>query len=135
MWSSPIRQKKVKVEKVEEKWEKPKLRLSKAEAKKFLTPKEDLSMAQVEWCQNWLSQFVRERSLPPQIVGADGYGVLHRFLSPQDVSEALGKIRSEFEKTLPLKKADDFDFLLASAPPETYLAHLPPPHPLPHNNH
>lgn len=131
MWSSPLRQpkqKKVK-EEIEEVWVKPKLRLSKSEAKKFLIPKEDLSLAQVEWCQNWLSQFVRERSLPPQIVGADGYGVLHRFLSPQDAVEALGKIRSEFEKTLPLKKPDDFDFLLASPPPETYLAHLPPPLP------
>jgi len=137
MWSSPIRQKKVKPEKPEqETWVKPKA-MAKSEVKKFLNPTKPLTASDIDWCHRWLSQFVRERSLPPQIVGEDGYGVLMKFLSPQDASEALLKIRRDFLSVShqnPEPLHIDPLLSLPPLPPGSYHEHLPPPLPSTRNS-
>lgn len=142
-WGNPLRKKQPKAEKPVkpskpekvEKFKPEKLTLPRGEAKKYLnrTP----SLAQTAWCQRWLQQLIRERTLPPQLAGADGYGSLCAFLSPEDCLEVLEHLRADFEKTLPLeeKKSDEFDFLRGLGELEAYHEHLLQPHTSYHNSH
>ena len=91
------------------KFPKTKLLLPKSEAKKLLDyPK--CSLSQTEWTQRWLQQKIQERSLPPQIVGADSYGKLSLFLSASDCLSFLTELRQDFLKTLPKEEQTKLDF-------------------------
>jgi hypothetical protein len=110
---SPLRAKKVE-EKELPLFKPEKLALTKSEARKILLYSADLSHSQIHWTQNWLSQRIRERSLPPQLAGADAFGQIVRFLAPHDASALLAEIRAEFLKTVPPPPKDDFLSVLAN---------------------
>jgi hypothetical protein len=146
MWGSPLKPKKEKVkvlssspptkekEKTIEKFKPIKLTMTKSEAKKILDYKKDLAVQQIQWVQNWMETLIRERSLPPQLAGADGYSQLCLFLNPLDALNVLKAIRDDFAKMLPLEeKQDDFSYL-AHLELGAYHEHLPPPHTSSHNN-
>ena len=148
MWGSPLKPKKEKVVKVlssspptkekdnlMEKFKPIKLTMTKSEAKKILEYKKDLAVQQIQWVQNWLETLIRERSLPPQLAGADGYSQLMLFLNPLDALSVLKQIREDFAKTVPpeQKEADDYSFL-SSLELGAYHEHLPLPHKTSHNN-
>jgi len=111
------------------------LTLTKSEARKYLN--HSPSYHQTAWCQRWLEQMIRERTLPPQLAGADGYGLFCAFLSPDDCLNVLNRLREDFDKTLPLKgeKEDEFDFLRGLGELEAYHEHLYQPHIDDHNSH
>jgi hypothetical protein len=146
MWGSPLKPKKeVKVlssspptiakEKMIEKFKPIKMTMTKSEAKKILDYKKDLAVQQILWVQNWLETLIRERSLPPQLSGSDGYSQLLLFLNPLDALSVLKQIREDFGKMIPLeeKEVDDYSFL-SSLELGAYHEHLPPPHRTSHNN-
>jgi hypothetical protein len=147
MWGSPLKPKKEKVkvlssspptkekEKMVEKFKPIKLSMTKSEAKKILDYKKDLAVQQILWVQNWLETLIRERSLPPQLAGADGYSQLMLFLNPLDALSVLKQIREDFAKTVPpeKKEADDYSYL-SSLELGAYHEHLPLPNKTYHNN-
>lgn len=146
MWGSPLKPKKeVKVlssspptkekEKMVEKFKPIKLTMTKSEAKKILEYKKDLAVQQIQWVQNWLETLIRERSLPPQLAGADGYSQLMLFLNPLDALSVLKQIREDFAKTVPpdQKEVDDYSFL-SSLALGAYHEHLPLPNKTYHNS-
>jgi hypothetical protein len=146
MWGSPLKPKKEKKEPSDkppttkrenelEKFKPIKMTMTKSEAKKLLDYKKDLANQQILWVQHWMETLIRERSLPPQLAGADGYSQLLLFLAPLDALSVLRKIREDFAKTVPLeeKEEDDFSFL-TSLELGAYHEHLPPPHTSSHNN-
>lgn len=144
MWASPLKPKKEKKESSHkqsppneelEKFKKPKLTLTKSEAKKILDYKKDLAYRQIEWVQNWLQTVISERSLPPQLAGEDAYAQIMLFLNPLDALALLKKIREEFLRTVPPeeREKDDYAFL-AHLDLGAYHEHLPPPHTSSRNN-
>jgi hypothetical protein len=147
MWGSPLKPKKEKPkvlssspptmekEKMMEKFKPIKLTMTKSEAKKILEYKKDLAVQQIQWVQNWLETLIRERSLPPQLAGADGYSQLMLFLNPLDALSVLKQIREDFAKTVPpeKKEVDDYSFL-SSLELGAYHEHLPLPNKTSHNN-
>ena len=140
MWCSPLRQKAPKAEKPEkevilQKFKADKLTLTKSEAKKILNHSPTLQ--QTAWTQRWMEQIIREKTLPPQLAGADAYGQIMLFLNPEDALRLLEQIRSDFAKTLPLdaKKEDEFAFLRGLGELEAYHEHLLQSHRTSHNNH
>jgi len=148
MWGSPLKPKREKsvgpvkqtlpikeVEKELEKFKPVKLTLTKSEAKKILDSKKDLAYQQIEWVQKWLETVIRERSLPPQIAGADAYGQIMLFLNPGDALALLQRVRDDYVKTLPPeeKVVDDYAYLVAMDL-GAYHEHLPPPQTSSHNN-
>ncbi len=144
MWASPLKPKKDKCgsqkqpqpTKELEKFVRPKLSLSKSEAKKLLDRKSELAYQQIEWVQQWLLTAVRERSLPPQLAGGDAYGQLMLFLNPDDALQLLQRLRADFAKTVPPEKADDDDFaFLHRLELGAYHEHLPPPLASSRNSH
>jgi hypothetical protein len=143
MWVSPLKPKKDKdgsqkqpqPTKELEKFVRPKLTLSKAEAKKLLDRKQELAYQQIEWVQQWLQNAVRERSLPPQLAGGDAYGQLMLFLNPEDALQLLQRLRSDFAKTVPPEKAEDDDFaFLHRLELGAYHEYLPLPQAFSHNS-
>ena len=147
MWGSPLKPKKEKTkvlssspptkekDNLMEKFKPIKLTMTKSEAKKILEYKKDLAVQQIQWVQNWLETLIRERSLPPQLAGADGSSQLLLFLNPLDALSVLKQIREDFAKTVPQEKkeADDYSFL-SSLELGAYHEHLPLPHKTSHNN-
>ena len=148
MWGSPLKPKKEKVvkvlssspptkerEKEIEKFKPIKMTMTKSEAKKILEYKKDLAVQQILWVQNWMETLIRERSLPPQLAGADGYSQLMLFLSPADALNVLKQIREDFVKMIPPEEivVDDYSFLNCLEL-GAYHEHLPPPHSSYHNN-
>ena len=140
-WCSPLRKKKVKEEVVKAGvssskdiplFKQEKLTLSKGEARKFLDYSP--SLQQTAWCQRWLEQMIRERSLPPQIAGADGYGYFCSFLNPEDALKVLETLRADFQKVVPLEPKGDFDFLTCLPESGAYHEHLLQLHKSDHNN-
>lgn len=73
-----------------------------------------LTPTQCEWIERWLDQFIRERCLPPQILGTDPLGMLTMYLTNKDALEAIERIRRDFVQSFPqgAKEPDDFQFLL-----------------------
>jgi hypothetical protein len=142
-WGNPLRKKQPKAEKppkevkekVLPKFKQEKLTLTKSEARKILNHSPTLQ--QTAWTQRWMEQVIRERTLPPQLAGADAYGQMMLFLNPDDALKLLEQIRSDFAKTLPLevKKSDEFEFLRGLGELEAYHEHLLRPHTSYHNNH
>ena len=140
MWGSPLKPKREKVkvlssspptkekEKILEKFKPIKMTMTKSEAKKLLDYKKDLAVQQILWVQNWMETLIRERSLPPQLAGADGYSQLCLFLNPADALNVLKQIRDDFALMMPLEeKQDDYSFL-SSLELGAYHEHLPLPH-------
>ena len=119
-YGSPLKPKKVKIEKPEVLKKKKKL-LPKSEAKKILAYKKDLSQGQVEWVERWLKQLIEERSLPPQFLGKDAFGKIQETLSSEDSTKVFERIRADFQRTLPLEC-------------EALTAHQPPLHNNDRNN-
>jgi hypothetical protein len=110
-----------------------KLTLTKSEARKVLHTKVELGQPQIRWCQNWLTQRIRERCLPPQLAGGDAFSQIVLFLSPSDASALFSDIRADFEKTLPPKPEDGDDVsFLALLANEAYHEYQPP---LPSSDH
>ena len=145
-WANPLKSKKVKKEKEEKptkekelpKFKADKLTLTKSEAKKILNLEHQTpSSQQTAWVQRWLEQLIRERTLPPQLAGADAYGQLCQFLTPEDVLDVLLRVRSDFGKTLQTDKrqGDEFDFLRGLGELEAYHEHLLQPHTDDRNSH
>jgi hypothetical protein len=113
-FGSPLKPKKVKVEK-EEVWKKEKKVLSASVVKKLLDWDEEVGDGVIRWTEQWLVQLVRERSLPPQIAGSDVMGALVHYLTPCDAVEVLAKIRKEFRDTHPIYfPKEDWTFLEAA---------------------
>ena len=147
-WGNPLKPKAPKKEKEERgpkepktkelpKFKAVKLTLTKSEAKKVLNlERRTPSVLQTAWTQRWLEQLIRERTLPPQLAGADAYGQLCLFLSPDDCLRVLTQIRADFDKTLPLDESprDEFDFL-RGLELEAYHEHLFRPRTDDHNSH
>jgi len=89
-----------------------KLNLTLSEARKVLHTKVVLGRSHIHWCQNWLTQRMREKSLPPQIAGRDAFSQIVRFLSPSDASVLFSDVRKDFADWLPKTEAqDDVSFL------------------------
>jgi len=140
-WGNPLRAKQPKAAKPPKaekrilipKFKPEPLTLTKSEAKKFLN--HSPSRLQTAWCQRWLQQLIRERTLPPQLAGADGYGQFCSFLSPDDCLKVLEKLRADFVKTLPLEVKGEFDFLRGLGDLEAYHEHLLQLHTSDHNSH
>jgi len=141
-WGNPLRKKQPKAEKAPKevkekvlpKFKAEKLTLTKSEARKILNHSPTLQ--QTAWTQRWLEQVIRERTLPPQLAGADAYGQMMLFLNPEDALKLLEQIRADFARTLPLEaKKDEFEFLRGLGELEAYHAHLLQPHTSYHNNH
>lgn len=124
---SPLRQKKVIEEPTELPLFKPdKLILSRAETRKILLYAGEISRSVILWTQNWLQLRIRERSLPPQLAGADAFGQIVRFLAPQDVISLLEEIRRDFQRTIPPPPTEDVSFLTALANEAYHEYQLPP---------
>jgi hypothetical protein len=112
-WSNPLvgKSQKKKEESVLPLFPKEKLSLTKSEAKKILDYSEELGHHQIGWTQRWLEQRIRERSLPPQLSGANAFSSMRTFLSPPDMIALLEEIRAEFRKWLPPKEKVDYPLL------------------------
>jgi hypothetical protein len=83
-------------------FKKAKPKFSKGSAKALLGIKGAIPITAAQWLERWMTQLVQERSLPPQIAGADAYGALLQLLSPQDAEETLGRLRRDFRQAFPL---------------------------------
>jgi hypothetical protein len=83
-------------------FKKPKAKFSKGATKGLLGFKGVLPQYAAAWLERWMAQLVQERSLPPQIAGADALGALQQMLAPQDVAEVLARLRREFRVAFPL---------------------------------
>lgn len=96
-----------------EKFKPLKPKLSKGAAKALVEV--SCSASELLWIERWLTNLVQERSLPPQICGADAFDALTTYLAPTDALAILDAIRADFLAAHPQrdKPKDDFDFLLA----------------------
>jgi hypothetical protein len=118
MWSSPLKEPKKTKSSVQS--EKP------AELEKFpvvkckiksSTAKKTLGVGGVpvaQWLERWIEQFVRESSLPPQLLSNDFLNQLTRLLAPKDALNVLERIRSDYLLAFPqTSKAEkeDLDWL------------------------
>lgn len=141
---SPLNKQQTKKTKVVEPTELPlfkpeKLTLTKSEARKVLHHSGELSHSQIAWTQRWLVQRIRERSLPPQLAGADAFGQILRFLSPNDALALFDDVRNDFARTVggalvsPHDEKDDLSFLEALAC-EAYHEHQSQPPTSSHNS-
>lgn len=93
---------------------KKKLILTEAKAKAIVSYKGALGRSAIEWVERWLDQFVRERSLPPQLAGKDFLGLLGDFLTPSDAIAVLERIRADFRAHYPhlfIEAPPDFSFV------------------------
>ena len=125
-WGNPLKPKKAKKDEKElALFKQEKLILTKSEAKKVLGSSQDLSRFQIAWTQRWLDQRVRERSLPPQLSGADAFGSMSVFLPPHEVIHLLDEIRADFQRTLPYQPKDDYP--IEALESVEYHRHLPEP--------
>jgi len=129
MWGSPINNEpKEKPSKKKEVIEKPpkkkKCPITKTAARTLLGIKGTITTSQCEWVERWLTQLMRERSLPPQICSENAFGILSQFLSHSDCLDVLQKIRTEFSQLQPTRdesEEGEFDFLLSVV--ESYPEH------------
>lgn len=108
-------------------------KVGKATAKMLVECKAELPTSALLWVDRWMSQLVQERSLPPQIAGADAFGAISQLLAPQDALEVLTRLRKEFRQSFPLlfeTPKEDFQFLVDAVMNERcglLQDHLPPP--------
>ena len=107
-------------------------KIGKASAKHLVEFKGDLSKQQILWIERWMTQLVQERSLPPQIAGADAFAALAQILAPADCLAVLEKLREDFARAFPLSvpQKEDFAFLESAVAADTQLSLLirsPPP--------
>ena len=121
MWGSPINNEpKEKPSKKKEVIEKPpkkkKCPITKTAARTLLGIKGTITTSQCEWVERWLTQLMRERSLPPQICSENAFGILSQFLSHSDLLQVLERIRYDFALQQPKhdeSEEEDYAFLLA----------------------
>lgn len=86
---------------MEETFPKKKLIFSEAKARAILSYKGPLGTAVLGWLERWLDQWVRERSLPPQLAQKDFLARLGDFLAPPDAIAVLERLRADFRTAYP----------------------------------
>ena len=122
MFSSPIKQKKVKVEKEEvlKLPKKEKCKIPSSTVKKLLLIDGEASEQVCLWVERWLDHLRLEQSLPPQFVSKDAHSQICQFLAPIDALKTLEKIRKDYERDFPTmnssedsekEQKDSFQFL------------------------
>ena len=89
----------------------PKARISKAGAKAILGEKKGVDAVKALWVEEWLDNFVRQNSFPPQLVSDDFIALLGRFFDPEKAHGILDSLRREFAKRYSWERPTDYDFL------------------------
>jgi len=111
-FGSPLTKHQKKPKEVKEKVVKIKRRIKASGAKSLVASKTALNSFQCDWVERWLDHFVREKSLPPQIVGGDPLSTLSQYLSPEAVLSVLKEVREQFYSSFPATiRKEDFSFL------------------------
>jgi hypothetical protein len=127
VWSSPLRQKKVKPEKppptrdelqaiIRKALVKPKCVIPASQAKKILNATL-VDQPVCEWVERWIDDFIRGNCYPPQLKSADFYSLLPTYFAEAKVLEVLTKIRGDFGNAFPLLNRREADDDLAWLPP------------------
>lgn len=135
MWASPLKPPKatkVKAEKeVAEKWKKSKAVVSKATIKRAVGVK-SVDRLGCEWADRWITQLIREKCLPPQLLSDDFESVLGKFMIIKDALEILDKFRNDYRAAFPLSVVDDspdsLDWLRATLLADAAVINNLPPH-------
>ena len=97
-WDSPLRP--PKEEKKEERFKKPKCRISKSTVRKITN--QPVSTASCEWMERWLEDFVRSHSYPPQLISDDFYSRLTTYFPVAVATTILEKLKRDYELAFPM---------------------------------
>jgi hypothetical protein len=107
MNASPLKPPKAKKEDdVLEKFKKPKAVISKSTVKKIAEVK-SVDKLGCEWADRWVTQLIRERCLPPQLLSEDFESVLGKFMIIKDALEILEQFRNDYRRAFPLALVED----------------------------
>jgi FMN phosphatase YigB (HAD superfamily) len=104
-------------DKKEAKWEdqppKPEKHISKAAAKRILAAEKSDDIV-ANWCEQWIDNFVRTYSYPPQLKSNDFTALLSTYFPPEKALNTLAAIRSDYRKAFGNESPSDdtYQFLL-----------------------
>lgn len=99
--------------------------VSKSSVRLLLGKKGEIDEECRWWVQRWMTQLVRERSLPPQLSGKDAFVALSRFLTPSDALDVLERIRREYAESHPLEDhqtKEELEWLATAVSQDTLLS-------------
>jgi hypothetical protein len=115
MWCSPLKPPKEKKEKTTTEkdviFPKVKAKIKPATAKRVVGAG---GVPAAQWLERWIEQFVRENSLPPQLLSDDFPNQLTHLLAPKDALDVLSRVRADYARAFPLTakpEKEDLDWL------------------------
>jgi len=117
-WTSPLKKPKSKKPDELALFKTPKPKISIGSTRSILDTHNDVGIEVARWVERWITQLVRERSLPPQLISSDFLAVLGKFLRAEDALEILTNIRNDYKREFPLSQSNAvlFDFNMEDLP-------------------
>ena len=76
-------------------------KLSTGAAKRLVASKQTIDPVAALWLQDWIENFVRGRSLPPQLCSSDFQSLLLQMYPPAQALEVLAELRVKFYAVYP----------------------------------
>lgn len=104
-WSNPIKKRKKADDPLKD-FKKKRPSLSNASVKRVCAVKTS-DTASCRWLQNWIDQFVRENSYPPQLVSDDFYSLLSHYFEPKKIVDILERVRRDYRRAFPLSEPQE----------------------------
>lgn len=86
--------------------------ISKSGAKRILSA-ERVDDFVAQWCEQWIDNFVRTYSYPPQLVSNDFLSLMGTFFPPAKALDTLSAIRADYRKCFwGVEEERDFQYLV-----------------------
>jgi hypothetical protein len=76
-------------------------KMSAGAAKRLVAGKQTIDPVAVLWLQDWIENYVRGRSLPPQLCSPDFQPLLLQMLPTKEALDVLVALRAKFYLTFP----------------------------------
>lgn len=104
--STPLKQRRQTKEDPLKDFKKKRPLLSNASLKRICSVKTS-DTASCYWLQQWIDQFVRENSYPPQLVSDDFYSLLSHYFEPKKIVDILERVRRDYRRAFPLSEPQE----------------------------
>lgn len=112
MWSSPLKEPKIKADKEEQneikKFKKPKPIISRASIKKMTGVKSVDSMG-CQWADRWIMQLIQENAYPPQLLSADFESMLGKFFEIKTALSIIERFRTDYRRAFALSIGEQIE--------------------------
>jgi hypothetical protein len=112
MWSSPLKEPKIKADKEEQieikKFKKPKPIISRASIKK-LTGVKSVDLLGCQWADRWVMQLIQENAYPPQLLSADFESMLGKYFEIKTALSIIERFRTDYRNAFALSLGEQIE--------------------------